>query len=169
LLNLFFLLRNIFEACHDPLCFVKAFELRLLIAASQPRAEALKDNAIEWEKLSSMAEKDGIPEAQFLKGILLTSTFDIRHDKADDASDAVGAGAAVVDDHMIIDFYSPSRFGQGMALLYAAAVKGHVGASMALGYRHYKGYGVPKSCDTAALYYDEVKKLQFFLILLGCS
>eukprot|EP00927_Polykrikos_kofoidii_P037792 TRINITY_DN32008_c0_g1_i1.p1 TRINITY_DN32008_c0_g1~~TRINITY_DN32008_c0_g1_i1.p1 ORF type:complete len:762 (+),score=99.66 TRINITY_DN32008_c0_g1_i1:95-2380(+) len=42
--------------------------------------------------------------------------------------------------------------------LYAASVAGHEGALMAMGYRHLHGYGVRKSCPTAALNYIEVAR-----------
>mmetsp|Transcript_68412 Transcript_68412/g.164222 ORF Transcript_68412/g.164222 Transcript_68412/m.164222 type:complete len:715 (-) Transcript_68412:8-2152(-) len=42
--------------------------------------------------------------------------------------------------------------------LYAASLAGHPGALMAMGYRHSQGYGVPKSCGTAALNYLEVAR-----------
>jgi len=46
----------------------------------------------------------------------------------------------------------------GILHLYAASVAGHPGAVMAMGYRHLEGYGVPKSCNTAALNYIEVAR-----------
>ena len=48
----------------------------------------------------------------------------------------------------------------GMAVLYDyfAAVAGHIGAKMTMGYRHMHGYGVPKSCESAVPYYDEVAR-----------
>jgi TPR repeat protein len=48
--------------------------------------------------------------------------------------------------------------GLGVLYLYAASVAGHPGALMAMGYRHSQGYGVPKSCNTAALNYIEVAR-----------
>ena len=42
---------------------------------------------------------------------------------------------------------------------YMAAAGGHVGAKMTMGYRHLYGYGVPKSCETAASYYRDVAQL----------
>ena len=39
---------------------------------------------------------------------------------------------------------------------YFAATSGNVGAKLSLGYRHLHGYGVPKSCETAASYYRDV-------------
>ena len=48
----------------------------------------------------------------------------------------------------------------GLAVLYDyfAAVAGHIGAKMTMGYRHLHGYGVPKSCESAVQYYDEVAR-----------
>eukprot|EP00922_Rhytidocystis_sp_ex-Travisia-forbesii_P071687 GHVS01106986.1.p1 GENE.GHVS01106986.1~~GHVS01106986.1.p1 ORF type:complete len:1008 (+),score=252.37 GHVS01106986.1:169-3024(+) len=46
-----------------------------------------------------------------------------------------------------------------LTYLYAAAVGGgHTGAAMAMGYRHEMGYGVRKSCPTAAMYYMDVAR-----------
>jgi len=42
--------------------------------------------------------------------------------------------------------------------LYAASTQGHPGAVMAMGYRHMNGFGVPKTCTTAALNYIEYAK-----------
>lgn len=42
--------------------------------------------------------------------------------------------------------------------LYAASTSAHPGALMAMGYRHYYGYGVPQSCQAAALNYIDVAK-----------
>jgi TPR repeat protein len=39
---------------------------------------------------------------------------------------------------------------------YFSALGGSLRASMALGYRHWKGINVPKSCDTAVKYYEVV-------------
>ena len=48
----------------------------------------------------------------------------------------------------------------GLAVLhdYFAAVAGHIGAKLTMGYRHLHGYGVPKSCESAVHYYDEVAR-----------
>lgn len=52
------------------------------------------------------------------------------------------------------------RRSEALAILYfyAASVAGHPGALMAMGYRHSQGYGVPKTCNTAALNYIEVAR-----------
>mmetsp|Transcript_39351 Transcript_39351/g.113919 ORF Transcript_39351/g.113919 Transcript_39351/m.113919 type:complete len:773 (-) Transcript_39351:4-2322(-) len=45
-----------------------------------------------------------------------------------------------------------------LIFMYAASVAGHLGAQMAMGYRYSQGYGVSKSCATAALNYVEVAR-----------
>jgi len=45
-----------------------------------------------------------------------------------------------------------------LVYLYAASTAGHPGAVMAMGYRHMNGFGVPKTCVTAALNYIEYAK-----------
>jgi len=54
--------------------------------------------------------------------------------------------------------YHRSEEASAVLHLYAASVAGHPGALMAMGYRHSQGYGVPKSCNTAALNYMEVAR-----------
>ena len=54
--------------------------------------------------------------------------------------------------------YTSETLPQSVLYLYAASTGGHAGALMTMGYRHMKGYGVPKRCETAALNYLEVAK-----------
>jgi TPR repeat protein len=54
--------------------------------------------------------------------------------------------------------YTAETFPLSVLHMYAASTAGHAGSLMAMGYRHWKGYGVPKRCETAALNYLEVAK-----------
>ncbi|CAE7234675.1 SECA1 [Symbiodinium sp. CCMP2592] len=48
--------------------------------------------------------------------------------------------------------------GLSILYLYAASLAGHLGAMMAMGYRHSEGLGAPRACGTAALNYIEVAR-----------
>ncbi|CAE6926564.1 SEL1L [Symbiodinium natans] len=48
--------------------------------------------------------------------------------------------------------------GLSILYLYAASLSGHLGAMMAMGYRHLQGLGAPRACGTAALNYIEVAR-----------
>lgn len=50
------------------------------------------------------------------------------------------------------------REAQVILYLYSSSTSGNTGALMAMGYRHMHGYGVPRACGTAALYYINVAK-----------
>jgi len=80
----------------------------------------------------SNAAARGDPDAQYALGALHANVFDEEPDKLHRA-EAIA----------VLNFYG-------------ASIAGHPGALMAMGYRHAHGYGVPKSCNAAALNYIEV-------------
>mmetsp|Transcript_25600 Transcript_25600/g.58157 ORF Transcript_25600/g.58157 Transcript_25600/m.58157 type:complete len:708 (+) Transcript_25600:93-2216(+) len=84
-------------------------------------------------ELINQAAELGDPDAQYNMGILHSSLFE--------------DNATFVQNEALSVLY-----------LYAASTSGHTGALMSMGYRHMEGYGVPKSCSTAALNYVEVAK-----------
>ena len=86
------------------------------------------------DRLSKSASIKGNPDSQFLHATFLSNYFN--DSKA----------------------YTSESFPDSVLHMYAASTAGHSGALMTMGYRHLKGYGVPKRCETAALNYLEVAK-----------
>lgn len=84
-------------------------------------------------KISEFASS-GNPDAQYLNALLLSNRFDN------------------------VTEYTSETFPVSVLHMYAASTASHSGALMSMGYRHLKGYGVPKRCETAALNYLEVAK-----------
>ena len=78
--------------------------------------------------------KSGNPDAQYLTATLLSNRF------------------------VNLTEYTSYTFPKSVLYMYAASTMVHPGALLAMGYRHLKGYGVPKRCETAALNYLEVAK-----------
>jgi TPR repeat protein len=91
------------------------------------------DFSIFDDKIARSASA-GNPDAQYLYALLLSNRF------------------------TNISDYTAESFPKSVLHLYAASTASHHGALMAMGYRHLKGYGVPKRCETAALNYLEVAK-----------
>lgn len=57
---------------------------------------------------------------------------------------------------------------QALVHYHFAAMAGNADASMALGFRHMHGIGVPRNCFTAAEYYLPVAKKGVALSLFSC-
>jgi TPR repeat protein len=86
------------------------------------------DSLARLEKLAQV----GNPHVQYLHGVLLSNKYDN------------------------ITEYTSGNYPLSVLSMYAASVGRDHGALMAMGYRHWKGYGVPKKCETAAMNYLEV-------------
>eukprot|EP00928_Gymnodinium_smaydae_P013545 TRINITY_DN14937_c0_g4_i2.p1 TRINITY_DN14937_c0_g4~~TRINITY_DN14937_c0_g4_i2.p1 ORF type:complete len:508 (-),score=87.08 TRINITY_DN14937_c0_g4_i2:982-2505(-) len=94
----------------------------------------LPRNYSRARELLEESAADGLPEAQFSLAVLDASALSRTETE------------------------TAEREGLVVLHLYAAATGGHQGALMAMGYRHMYGYGVPRACATAALYYIDVAK-----------
>ena len=84
--------------------------------------------------LKQLAGEAGDSDAQFLLATMLSNRFSN------------------------VSEYTSKTLPESVLYLYAASTAAHPGALLAMGYRHLKGYGVPKRCETAALNYLEVAK-----------
>eukprot|EP00929_Paragymnodinium_shiwhaense_P090846 TRINITY_DN50942_c0_g1_i1.p1 TRINITY_DN50942_c0_g1~~TRINITY_DN50942_c0_g1_i1.p1 ORF type:complete len:788 (+),score=191.28 TRINITY_DN50942_c0_g1_i1:84-2447(+) len=92
----------------------------------------------------------GDPDSQYALGVLHSNLLD-------EVVGSAGSGGASSNSEAAHVFRRGGA-AQAVLQLYAAAMSGHPGALMAMGYRYARGYGVEKSCDTAALYYIEVAR-----------
>lgn len=88
----------------------------------------------KFDPIISKMASDGNPDAQFLNALIFSNRF------------------------TNVSQYTAETFPKSVLHLYAASTASHPGALMTMGYRHLKGYGVPKRCETAALNYLEVAK-----------
>lgn len=105
-----------------------------LAAEAQLVGAGTPSNLTEAVRLYTVAADLGDADAQYALGVLFSNLFE------GDPKDLKRSEAL------------------GVLYLYAASVSGHPGALMAMGYRHVQGYGVPRTCNTAALNYIEVAR-----------
>eukprot|EP00798_Chlamydomonas_sp_ICE-L_P011120 gene11120-18744_t len=113
--------------------------LRELAKAAQDGWGVAPDYRLAHEMIREASDL-GDPEAQGLMGMRFATGL-----HALDAWDELG----------IVEFGEPSEE-DAILHYYFAALGGDSFASMALGYRHFLGLGVPKSCPSAASYYQPV-------------
>lgn len=130
-------LKALGECSEEPACITLHGEIELI------GAERTTKNLTSALSRFKAAADQGNSDAQYALAIMYTSLKfkDLLKNETNVTSEAYRDNEALA-----------------VLYLYAASVSGHPGALMAMGYRHYQGYGVTKSCDTAALNYIEVAK-----------
>ena len=135
-------------------------------------ADASKADIAEAMQLMHQAAALGCSEAQhelgmaYLYGDLLPRNLSLAHqhflDAADDGnSDAQHSLAFLYALHLAPPpptWPASTPFSTPLSVLYdyLSAAAGNVGAKLTMGYRHLHGYGVPRSCETAASFYRDV-------------
>ena len=130
--------------------------------------DASKADVAEAMALMQQAAELGSSDAHnelgmaYLYGDLLPRNLSAAHhhflEAADDGHAAAQHSLAFLYSLRLADPSSTAPSAAPLSILYDyfAATAGNVGAKLSMGYRHLHGYGVPKSCETAASFYRDV-------------
>lgn len=80
------------------------------------------------------------------------------HSSVDSSNNSTSIASLLTQETQLKRFPLFKRESQAFLYLYSAAQGGHVGAKLALGFRHLYGLGVPRRCTVGASYYLHVAR-----------